>query len=186
MEESNRNHLISSTSSLVRHASPVLSPTRTLRLTEAERSSRERQGRLSIESITDRPRSNPRSRTPRRFESPLNPEEFRVLAEDDASASHRHEARRITIRPLAGTAIGTAVSTRVSWRWYRLDGTLWPFFSYSDMRTYTRFERIDQKHQSQESKGPRIAKFVGGTMSILSIWPPRLHLRREAKQQKFS
>ena len=90
-------------------------PTRTLRLTEQEHSSRENTPlRITVESLTSRPRSNPRTRTPLRYESPLDPSEFRreslVYDDDDTTP----EARRITIRPLAGSAVGTVVTARVS------------------------------------------------------------------------
>ena len=61
--------------------------------------------RLSYEDLRDRPSSNPRTRTPMRYESPLNPNAF------------RNEGQRVTVRPLAGAAVGTAlVSRRVSFR----------------------------------------------------------------------
>jgi hypothetical protein len=70
--------------------------------------------RVSIESLSRRPRSNPRSRTPMRYESPLDPGEFRreSLVSDESSPAN--EGRRVTIRPLAGSAIGTTVTHRVS------------------------------------------------------------------------
>ena len=59
--------------------------------------------RLSYEELRDRPSSNPRTRTPMRYESPLNPNAFRT------------EGQRVTVRPLAGAAVGTTlVSRRVS------------------------------------------------------------------------
>jgi hypothetical protein len=110
----------------LRRASPIHSPTRTLRITEAEHSSRDTTPvSLAADALVRRPRSNPRSRIPMRYESPLNPDEFRreslVLDEDeDDSPSIRHEAHRISIRPTAGRPVGTVVSTtRVSlccWR----------------------------------------------------------------------
>jgi hypothetical protein len=71
-----------------------------------------------------RPRSNPRSRTPMRYESPLQADAFRIREDEDAegpeqvSASRetpRMEGRRIAIRPMAGRAVGTmAPTTEVS------------------------------------------------------------------------
>lgn len=52
-----------------------------------------------------RPRSNPRNRTPMRYESPL-PTAARIPEEDDAT-----EGRRITILPMAGSARGTNVAS---------------------------------------------------------------------------
>ena len=64
-----------------------------------------------------RPRSNPRNRTPMRYESPLNADAFRNIDEEPTTANRtRMEGQRITIRPLAGMAVGTTVATgRVSW-----------------------------------------------------------------------
>jgi len=102
-----------SVESLRRSSSNQHDPTRTLRLTEQEHSSRENTPlRVTIESLSSRPRSNPRTRTPLRYESPVDPDEFRSLHSDNDTPVH--EAQRITIRPLAGSAIGTVVTTRVS------------------------------------------------------------------------
>jgi hypothetical protein len=94
------------------------SPTRTVRLTEAEQAARERSctpAAVSLESLSLRPRSNQRTRTPMRFESPLT-NEFRrdSLAESPPTSPLVHEARRITIRPLAGAAVGTVFPVSVS------------------------------------------------------------------------
>lgn len=97
----------------LRRASPLHSPTRTLRLTEAEHAAAQQPSRLRVTAETlARPRSNPRSRTPMRYESPLTNEFQRAVIEDEEDRTNvlaRHEARRITIRPLAGTAVGTSV-----------------------------------------------------------------------------
>jgi hypothetical protein len=101
----------------LRRSNAQLNPTRTLALLEAEQSSRESTPvRVSIESLSRRPRSNPRSRTPMRYESPLDPDEFRreSLEPEESSAPPANEGRRITIRPLAGSAVGTAPVHRVS------------------------------------------------------------------------
>jgi hypothetical protein len=101
----------------LRRSNAVLSPTRTLALLEAEQSSRESTPvRVSMESLSRRPRSNPRSRTPMRYESPLDPGEFRreSLESEEPSAVPVNEGRRITIRPLAGSAVGSAPVNRVS------------------------------------------------------------------------
>lgn len=118
----------------LRRSSPhVTRPNRTLRLSEAEHALASREGpsplRVAIEALANRPRSNPRNRTPRRYESPLNPDEFRRVSvsddNDDVPASGstlppvEDQAlpsggpRRITIRPLTGAAVGTTASTRV-------------------------------------------------------------------------
>lgn len=63
-----------------------------------------------------RPRSNPRSRTPMRYESPIEANAFRIREEDEepsrrqadtATMGGRVEGQRITIRPMAGHAVGT-------------------------------------------------------------------------------
>jgi hypothetical protein len=60
-----------------------------------------------------RPRSNPRNRTPMRYESPLNSNAFRI--DEEPRPNRATEGQRITIRPLAGSAVGATVPTgRVS------------------------------------------------------------------------
>ena len=143
----------------LRRASPSLhSPdhhTRILRLTEAEHSSRRDAAAASSASTiadylatatTERPRSNPRRTTPssQRYESPLNPDEFRryqgpengnfndFTQEETVAVQLQQQqqpgaavvtipqprrttpVRRLTIRPMAGSAVGTVASTRVS------------------------------------------------------------------------
>mmetsp|Transcript_1258 Transcript_1258/g.1916 ORF Transcript_1258/g.1916 Transcript_1258/m.1916 type:complete len:370 (-) Transcript_1258:2028-3137(-) len=61
------------------------------------------------EDLARRPRSNPRSRTPMRFESPLNANSFREVS----PPAERREGQRISIRPLAGSAIGTSIQSNV-------------------------------------------------------------------------
>ena len=58
-----------------------------------------------------RPRSNPRNRTPMRYESPLPTAAFRIPEEqhDDQGGHFTTEGRRITILPMAGSARGTNV-----------------------------------------------------------------------------
>jgi hypothetical protein len=114
--ESQGGNMILSVASL-RRSNAQLNPTRTLALLEAEQSSRESTPvRVSIESLSRRPRSNPRSRTPMRYVSPLDPAEFRreSLESEESSVNPGNEGRRITIRPLAGSAVGTAPVNRVS------------------------------------------------------------------------
>jgi hypothetical protein len=79
-------------------------PTRTLRITASEKSSRDNTPTpMYVEELTNRPRSNPRARTPMRYESPLQNDAFRA-----SSPSPVHEeSRRVTVRPLAGMAVGT-------------------------------------------------------------------------------
>jgi hypothetical protein len=89
---------------LMRHSSPLISiQTTGVRVTSplAERNSSPSPLHLS------RPRSNPRNRTPMRYESPLNA---------DAFLPTNNEGRRITIRPMtAGRAVGTTMAApRVS------------------------------------------------------------------------
>lgn len=80
------------------------SPTRTLHLTAAEQSSRDNTPTpVSLDDLARRPRSNPRSRTPMRYESPLESNALR-------SPSPVHEeSQRVNIRPLvAGRPVGAA------------------------------------------------------------------------------
>ena len=81
-------------------------PTRTIRITEAERSSRDNTPNpINVENLLSRPRSNPRTRTPMRYESPLESDAFRI--ERPSPVVTNNEAQRISIRPLAGSAVGT-------------------------------------------------------------------------------
>ena len=117
----------------LRRSSPHTTPTRTLQLSEQEIHQAEandtvphgRQRRVTLESLMQRPRSNQRNRTPRRTESPLDPDEFRRTSTDGASnasdvANSRRveiadQPRRITIRPGVGGAVGAVLlPSRVS------------------------------------------------------------------------
>jgi hypothetical protein len=66
--------------------------------------------RVSYEELMDRPSSNPRTRTPMRYESPLNATAFRP--NNLFSLPNRTEGQRVTVRPLAGAAIGTSLPSR--------------------------------------------------------------------------
>lgn len=93
----------------VRRGSPYVSPA--LRASLASPNSREstpNRHRVTIESLLRRPRSNPRSRTPMRYESPLSPNAFRR----DEASPERTEGQRITVRPLAGATVGTTLGAR--------------------------------------------------------------------------
>lgn len=102
----------------LRRSSLRLTPTRTLRISEAELNPRDSLPTLAtVEDLSNRPRSNPRTRTPRRYESPLDPAEFRrhSVEHEPVTLPRRTEPARITIRPLTGTAVGTVINaTRVS------------------------------------------------------------------------
>jgi hypothetical protein len=79
-------------------------PTRTLRITVSEQSSRDNTPNpITIEDLVNRPRSNPRLRTPMRYESPLESDAFRIIPPSVV----REESTRITIRPSAGAAVGS-------------------------------------------------------------------------------
>lgn len=58
-----------------------------------------------------RPRSNPRNRTPMRYESPLPASTVRIPEEDDEHHAPTTEGRRITILPMAGSARGTNIAS---------------------------------------------------------------------------
>lgn len=94
----------------VRHGSPYISPA--LRSSLASPSSREstptHRHRVTVESLLRRPRSNPRTRTPMRYESPINPAAFHR----DEASPERREGQRITVRPLAGAPVGTTIGAR--------------------------------------------------------------------------
>lgn len=80
-------------------------PTRTLRITASEKNSSRDNTPISIsaEELTRRPRSNPRSRTPMRYESPLQTDAFRASSPSPV----QEDSRRFSIRPLTGMAVGT-------------------------------------------------------------------------------
>jgi hypothetical protein len=62
-----------------------------------------------------RPRSNPRNRTPMRFESPLGSDAFQIPEGEEETVPNTNEGRRITILPMAGSARGTNIANfRVS------------------------------------------------------------------------
>jgi hypothetical protein len=88
------------------------SPTRTLRITASEKSSRDNTPTpITLEDLSRRPRSNPRSRAPMRYESPLSSDALRAVS---PSPVHE-EPRRSTVRPLAdATVAGGMGSTRES------------------------------------------------------------------------
>ncbi|EEC51769.1 predicted protein [Phaeodactylum tricornutum CCAP 1055/1] len=91
----------------LRRSSPH-DPSRTLRVTEQERASRTTSPALRLERLlTQRPRSNPRTRTPLRYESPLDPSALRRESLTPDPVESVHESRRLTIRPLAGSHVGT-------------------------------------------------------------------------------
>jgi hypothetical protein len=97
----------------LRRSSPH-DPSRTLRVTEQERASRTTSPALRLERLlTQRPRSNPRTRTPLRYESPLDPSALRRESLTPDPVESVHESRRLTIRPLAGSHVGT-LPARVS------------------------------------------------------------------------
>jgi hypothetical protein len=73
--------------------------------------------RLSYDDLT-RDGSNPRTRTPLRYESPLNPTDRNAAATSAAAAAvavplrTTMEGQRVTVRPLAGAAVGTTIGPR--------------------------------------------------------------------------
>jgi len=71
--------------------------------------------RVTYEDLASRPRSNPRSRTPMRYESPLEHSAFRH-GNHDNNEDAGSEARAISIRPTAGLGVGVvrAAPERVS------------------------------------------------------------------------
>ena len=61
-----------------------------------------------------RPRSNPRNRTPMRYQSPLHDDPFRIPEDGPGPPGIGHGG--ITIRPSAGRAVGTALGARAAVR----------------------------------------------------------------------
>jgi hypothetical protein len=87
-----------------RRASPLISP----RLTRDPTSREGTPGRVSFESLSSRPRSNVRTRTPMRAESPLNANAFRRVSPEASS----REGQRVSVRPLAGATVGAVLQTQ--------------------------------------------------------------------------
>lgn len=87
-------------------------PTRTLRITASEKTSRDSTPTpVSAEDLARRPRSNPRSRTPMRYESPLQIDAFRASS---PSAVYAETTRSATaVRPIVGLAQGAASSRTI-------------------------------------------------------------------------
>lgn len=111
----------------LRRSSSHHTPTRTLHLSEQEHSSSYSPSRVLL-VVSDRPRSNQRTRTPMRHESPAHPDELRAVSPEPTAATVRRRSNvsplnsvvasgRITIRPLAGAAVGTLSTTMVSFDW---------------------------------------------------------------------
>lgn len=101
-----RASAVLSVATLRRSTSNHATPTRTMHLTEQEHRQKEnalsQTHRITIEGLQQRPRSNQRNRTPRRNESPMDPNEFRRQTVVEAA-----ERRRATIHPGAGSAVGS-------------------------------------------------------------------------------
>ena len=91
---------------LMRHSSPLLNPATGRAVTSplAQRNSSPSPLRLN------RPRSNPRSRTPMRIPEEHHPDEELTTSTSSTSVSNNYdttEGRRITIRLGAGSGVGT-------------------------------------------------------------------------------
>ncbi|CAB9526250.1 expressed unknown protein [Seminavis robusta] len=69
--------------------------------------SRRRQShRVTYEDLVGRPRSNPRARTPMRYESPLEHGAFRNASREEEEPQDAFQPRTISIRPNAGLGVG--------------------------------------------------------------------------------
>jgi hypothetical protein len=86
------------------------SPRRRVTPTSASRRRQSSSHRVTYEDLIRRPRSNPRSRTPMRYESPLEHGAFLSRAGDEAGEVPQQQddfqPRVISIRPGAGLAVG--------------------------------------------------------------------------------
>lgn len=158
------------------------SPTRVLRLTEQEERARTPPARnLSSLTLNHRPRSNPRTRTPRRAESPLDPNALR--REDAASIPRQQQPRTITIRPHAGSAVGSLPTLRVRQSYFFCSNprkekgasSLFVLFSLFDMIGYALilFFRFAKKRSinALPNKDLLIARSDVGPTIILINWP---------------
>jgi hypothetical protein len=82
-----------------------------------ESTPQQRRTTITYDSLMERPRSNPRTRTPMRYESPLSATAFRRGDPEDVSPPPRREGQRVTVRPLvAGVSVGSIPVRRVSTR----------------------------------------------------------------------
>ena len=169
---------------VLRRSSPHHTPTRTLQLSEQEiqqaaaNENSQSNFRVTIESLTQRPRSNQRNRTPRRSESPLDPDEFRRQRPLSFSSSERltarEEPRRITIRPAAGVAVGTVQPTRVSPFYTNMQT---PLCLLSSSSSLTKLNRLEKNLRSdQPNKALPTGRFGAGTTTGSKLWLPKLHL----------
>ena len=106
-----RAHAITITDALNRSSHlNVGFPTRTIRITEAEQRNSRDNTPINIENLLNRPRSNLRTRTPMRYESPLESDAFRIERPTTGTITtnnNNFEARQISIRPLARSAVGS-------------------------------------------------------------------------------
>lgn len=75
---------------VLRRSSSHVTPTRTLRLSEQEH--REVTPVRVTQEYLERPRSNQRTRTPRRYESPMDPDAFRRTSPANNNNDHNNEA----------------------------------------------------------------------------------------------
>jgi hypothetical protein len=79
-------------------------PTRTIRITASEQTSRDNTPNpITVEDLINRPRSNPRLRTPMRYESPLESDAFRLRRSSIAP----EESSRLIIQPQASANVDT-------------------------------------------------------------------------------
>ena len=93
---------------------PIPSPRRRGTPTAAAANRRRNRHQVTYEDLISRPRSNPRSRTPMRYESPLEHGAFSTTTRRDEDPPQ--ESRTISIRPTAGLGVGVvrAIPDRVS------------------------------------------------------------------------
>lgn len=93
----------------MRHSSPIDRPS-----TNQPSPLTVRNSSPSLISLS-RPRSNPRNRTPMRFESPLGSDAYQIPEGEEETARITNEGRRITILPMTGSSRGTSIANfRVS------------------------------------------------------------------------
>jgi hypothetical protein len=154
---------------LMRHSSPVVRAGQEVTSPLSERNTSPSTLRMH------RPRSNPRNRTPMRFESPL--QSYRIREGENEGEAVAHEARRITIRPMAGSAVGNTVLTaRVSGcgREQSVEDAIYlcSFDALIIFKMYNRFMKTvlsEDLSSRVESKVPLIERPVAGIMITLSI-----------------
>lgn len=207
---------------LLRHSSPLVlassvserSTTTTIPRSNLQQQQRQRSNSNASSPSPlrlNRPRSNPRNRTPNRIQEEEHQQQAvddvvverrvlerqQIISIEQQAAEERMEGRRITIRPMAGAAVGTSMAgtrvRRVQYACYSLrQGAIHSLHAQNNIDTrpcclpksllfsFFRFaKQLEVVHLEQQlrhpplgaaNRDPRTEKSGDGTMIILSTW----------------